>query len=86
MTEHGISSLSDRRSELDTKFLRRVEFGDYNISLNDYIAYNPTYNTRHKTIDVHHRLNCSKYSYYNRMRDQVKVIFPPTPNNPPTNN
>ena len=86
MSEHNISSLSDRRSDLDTKFLRRIEFGDYNIVLNQYIAYNSTYNTRNRTVDVHHRLNCSKFSFYNRMREQVKVIFPSDTNNPPTNN
>ena len=86
MSEHNISSLSDRRSDLDTKFLRRIEFGDYNIVLNQYIAYNSTYNTRNRTVDVHHRLNCSKFSFYNRMGEQVKVIFLSDTNNPPTNN
>ena len=80
MANKCITSLSDRRQELDTKFLRRIEFGDYNISLNNYISFNQSYETRNRTVNVHHRLDCSKYSYFNRMREQVKVYFPTNTN------
>ena len=64
-------SLSDRRTQLDEKFLRRIEFGDYNLKLNDYISFNQTYDARHTTI---------RYSYFNRIPHEVKVYFSPSNN------
>ena len=80
MNDNNIVSLSDRRTQLDEKFLRRIEFGDYNLKLNDYITFNQTYDTRHTTISCQHRLDCSRYSYFNRIRHKVKVYFSPSNN------
>ena len=76
MLNHDIVSLYDRRSQLDEKLLRKIEFGDYHIKLNDYITFNTSHNTRQTTISCQHRLDCSRYSYFNRMRPKVKVYFP----------
>ena len=73
MQKHNITSLFDRRSELDIQFLRRVEFGDVGVDLADYLTFNTTYNTRHRTINPHLTVNSFKYSYYNRMREHVVV-------------
>lgn len=79
-----ILSLSDRRDELDTLFLRKVEAGLYNIQLNEYIKFKPElHNTRGNTLSHQHRTNVWRYSFYNRIKAQVKVYFPPSDN--PTN-
>ena len=73
MQKHNITSLSDRRNELDIQFLRRVEFGDVGVDLADYLTFKTTYNTRHQTINPHLTVNHFKYSYYNCMREHVIV-------------
>ena len=77
MSKNNISLLSDRRDELDTLFLRKVEAGLYEVKLNSYIRFNHTHDTRGKSISWHYNVNPWKYSFYNRVRDQVKVYFPP---------
>lgn len=76
MKQHNILSLSDRREKLDTLVLRKIEAGLFDIRLNPYIKFATNHNTRGKTISHQHRTNQWKHSYYNRMRDQVKVYFP----------
>ena len=77
MSKNNICLLSDRRDELDTLFLRKVEAGLYEVKLNSYIRFNQAHNTRGKSINWHYNVNPWKYSFYNRVRDQVKVYFPP---------
>ena len=79
---NNVCSLSTRRDQLDTIFLRKVECGLFDINLSDYIRFSTTYNTRGKVISWVQRTNAWKHSYFNRMRPQVKVIFQP---NPPIN-
>ena len=40
MNANNIDNLFDRRNSIDTKFLRKIEFGVYNLKQNDYINYN----------------------------------------------
>ena len=77
MSSNNIVPLSDRRDQLDTIFLRKIEAGLFEIKLNDYIRFNNTHDTRGKSISWHYKINPWKYCYYNRVRDQVKVYFPP---------
>ena len=54
-----------------------IEFGDYNLKLNDYITYNHhDFNTRGKTINPHFNTTQFQNCYFNRMRTQVEVFFP----------
>ena len=76
--DHAISSLSTRRRELDILFLRKIEAGLFDVKLNAYIRFSTAYDTRGKSISWTQRTNAWKYSYYNRMRPDVKVYFPPT--------
>ena len=76
--DHNISSLSIRRRELDILFLRKIEAGLFDVKLNNYIRFSTAYDTRGKSISWTQRTNAWKYSYYNRMRSDVKVYFPPT--------
>ena len=77
MIANNIDTLLDRRNNIDTKFLRKIEFGDYNIRLNEYITYNHhDFNTRGKTINPHYNTTQFQNCYFNRMRTQVKVLFP----------
>lgn len=75
MINNSNITLFDRRSEVATKFLYKLESGGYKLSLNDYIAFNVHYNTRHKTIDAHHSLDCLNCIYFTRMRDWVNVSY-----------
>ena len=74
---NNIPSLSSRRTELDITYLRKVEFGLFDVKLSDYIRFNSNYSTRGKAISWPQRTNIWKNSYYNRMRSQVKVHSPP---------
>lgn len=70
---NGISLLSDRRNQLDTLMLRRIEAGLYDIKLEDYLRFTERYHTRGGSINWHYKVNAWKFSFYNRLRDQVKV-------------
>jgi hypothetical protein len=75
MHAHDICSLSDRRKTLDLQFLRKIEAGLYEIKLNHYIRFTSFRDTRGKTISWQHNTNQWRYSYYNRMKTEVKVYF-----------
>lgn len=75
MTNKCILSLSDRRDQLDLRFLAGVQLGDYDLQLKNYITFNTHHNTRGNTVNPHFHLNQFKFSYFNRMRSEVKVIF-----------
>lgn len=77
MNNNSICLLSDRRDTLDTLFLRKIEAGLFEIQLNQYIRFTHTHNTRGKSVSWHHNVNQWKYSFFNRVREQVKVYFPP---------
>ena len=78
MTNHAIPLLSDRREAIDITFLRKVEGGLFDIKLNTYIRFvSSTHDTRGKTISWQHSCDAWSHSYYNRMRPEVKVYFPP---------
>ena len=77
MTANNIDTLLDRRKNIDTKFLRKIELGDYNIRLNEHIIYNhQDFNTWGETINSHYNTTQFQNFYFNRMRTQVKVFFP----------
>lgn len=83
--ENEIIFLSDRRDSLDTLFLRKIEASLYNIQLNEYIKFAlVTHDTRSKILSHQHRTNVWRFSFYNRIKNQVKIYFPPTDNQ--TNN
>lgn len=75
MNSNNIQSLSDRRDEIDTKFLRRIEFGDYDLDLGVYISFNSNFNTRGNSINPHFNTTQFQHCFFNRMRPQVKVYF-----------
>ena len=68
MESNNISTLEVRRQELDQNFIKRLEFGLYDLDINDYVSFNQTYCTRNGTIAPHFRLNQFKFSFYNRTR------------------
>lgn len=72
MTSNDVVVLGARRQELDLNFLRRVEFGLYEVDLSTYISFNESHFTRHGTINPHFVLDQFKYSFYNRMRPFIK--------------
>ena len=74
MNSNDISTLCSRREKLDLNFIERVQLGDYQIKLSDYILVNEAHNTRGKTINPHFNTNQFKFSYFNRMRTKVKVL------------
>lgn len=76
MKANNIYSLSDRRTQLDILFLRKTEAGLFDIQLNTYIRANTEHDTRGKTISWTHNSDQWLHSYYNRMKNQVKVFFP----------
>ena len=75
MEEHHIISLFDRREQLDTKLINKIQLGDYDIDLKDYIIFNEQHNTRGSTINPHFTSNIFKHVFFNRMRPQVKIVF-----------
>ena len=78
MTNHAIPLLSDRRDAIDVTFLRKVEGGLFDIKLNTYVRFNSAlHDTRGKTISWQHSCDAWTHSYFNRMRSEVKVYFPP---------
>ena len=79
MNRHSIVSLSDRRKDLDILFLRKTEAGLFDLNLNCYIRFSTDHNTRGKTISWTHRTNAWRFSYFNRICHDIKVIFPPSP-------
>ena len=72
-----LTSLYDRRKELDIQCLRKIEFGMFDIKLGDYIRFSTSHNTRGGAISWTQRTNIWRYSYYNRMRPDIKVFTPP---------
>ena len=77
MIANNINTLLDRRNNIDTKFLRKTDLGDYNIRLIEYIIYSHhDFNNRGKTINPHYNTTQFQNCYFNRMKTQVKVFFP----------
>lgn len=76
MKTENIEHLAERRVHHDLLFLRRVEFGDYGINLENYIKRNGFYDTRKGVIASFKRINAYKNHFYNRMESEVKVLFP----------
>lgn len=75
MTLNKIQTTSSRRVEHDKSFLGKVQCGEYDITLEQYITQN-MYNTRNRVIRNQYNTNAFKFSYYNRMCGEVKVFFP----------
>ena len=79
MMSNDIISLHDRRREQDILLLRKIEAGLYEVKLNAYVRFTSTHNTRGKVISWQHNINQWRFSYFNRIRDDIKVYFDPTP-------
>jgi hypothetical protein len=75
MKENNIMNLAERRKQQDLVFLRKIEFGLYDIQLESYIKMNKIHNTRNKKISNVQRLDIFKYHFYNRMASEVKVLI-----------
>ena len=75
MERNHILPLSDRRETLDMSFLRKIECGLFDIGLNQYIQLTHSHDTRGKSTSWAYNINPWKYSYYNRVRKDVKVFF-----------
>jgi len=73
MKDHDILSLEDRRHAFDIHFLGKIECGMYDIQLKNYLTFHNKHNTRRGTINPHYTTNQFKNSYYNRMRQHVKL-------------
>ena len=55
MNAYNIDNFFDRQNSIDTKFYRKIEFGDYHLRQNDYITHNHhDFDTRGKTINPHY--------------------------------
>lgn len=74
MEENNIKELVIRRQELDLNFIKRIEFGLYDLDLNDYISFNQIHFTRGGTIAPHFHLDQFKFSFYNRTRTLINNI------------
>ena len=77
MISNNISSLHDRRREQDILLLRKIEAGLYEVKLNSYVRFTTVHNTRGKVISWQHNTNQWRFSYFNRIRDDIKVYFDP---------
>ena len=75
MKSKNIQSLVDRRDDQDLMFLRKIEFDDFNIHLEDYMHKNEFYNTCRGVIGSSKHINVFKNHFYNRMEPQVKFLF-----------
>ena len=71
MEDNNIRQLKDRRCELDETFIKKIEFGQYDIDINNYVSFNLLHFTRHGTINPHYRLDQYKHSFFNRMSSFV---------------
>lgn len=74
MELHKLQTLHDRRMDCDILFLRKIEFGDYKLKLENYVTFNDHFNTRGKTINPHFNTNGFRHSYFNRIRSDIKVF------------
>ena len=76
MISNNIDTLLDRRNNIDTKFLRKIEFGDCSIRLNKYIITNHhNFKTIGKIINPHYNTTQFQNCYFTRKRTQAKVFF-----------
>ena len=75
MEANNIVSLVDRRQQLDIRMINKIQLGDYDISLKDYIIFVTSHDTRGNTINPQYSSNIFKHTFYNRMRTHVKVMF-----------
>ena len=73
MHAHDIVSLFDRRQQLDTQLINKIQLGDYNIDIRDYIQFNTAHDTRGNTINPQFNSNIFRHTFYNRMRASVKI-------------
>lgn len=72
MEKHDIISLFDRRHHLDIQLINKIQLGDYDIDIHDYITFVTTHYTRGNTINPQFNSNTFKDTFYNRMRSHVK--------------
>jgi len=72
MIKNNIEQLKERRQHLDLNFLKRIEFGLFEVQLTDYISFNTSYLTRRGTLNPHFGLDQFKFSFNNRMRPILK--------------
>lgn len=77
MLRNNIVCLSDRRCDLDILMLRKIEAGLYEVKLNAFVRFGSSHNTRGRVISWHHNVNQWRFSYFNRIRDHIKVYFDP---------
>ena len=70
MIDHGLFSLSDRREELDIQLIRKVEYRQFKVSLENYLQINTHgHNTRGNVISWQHLVNPRRHSFY-RVKDK----------------
>lgn len=74
MKSNEIETLAVRREDLDFKFLKRIEFGLYDLVLDEYISFNQFYQTRHGTVNPHFGNDQFKFSFFNRVRSKASSI------------
>ena len=72
MEKQNIISLFDRRHHLDIQLINKIQLGDYDIDIHDYITFVTTHYTRGNTINPQFNSNTFKDTFYNRMRSHVK--------------
>jgi len=54
---------TERRQHLDLNFLKRIEFGLYEVQLTDYISFNTLYSTQQGTLNPHFGLDQFKFFF-----------------------
>lgn len=74
MEANSVEKLEKRRQDLDLTFLKKIEFGLYDLDLNSYINFNQAYLTRHGAINPHFGTDQYKFSFFNRMLPLVSKI------------
>ena len=71
MEDNTIIQHRDKRKELDEKFIKKIEFGLYDININNCVSFNLSHFTCHGAINPHYRLDQFKYSFYNIMSSSL---------------
>ena len=84
MISNNILSLHDRRREHDILLVRKIEAGLYEVKLDSYVRFTTVHNTRGQVISWQHNTNQCRFSYFNRIRDDINVCVP-KPSNLPVN-
>ena len=60
MKLHGVQTLDERHTLLDKKSLAKIELGEYEFNIPDYLQFNEHDNTRRGSVNPHLRTGAYK--------------------------